>query len=129
MTKRVMIVDDEPDVLISLKKILEQQNYDVITVTNGMDCLEELERGFTGIILMDLMMPVMDGWETINEIVKRGLIDNVAIAIITGKGTRDYQKMGLLGSYIFDYLPKPLDKDQLISSLERANSYFYSKNA
>ena len=124
-----MIVDDEPDVLISLKKILEQQNYDVITVTNGMDCLEELERGFTGIILMDLMMPVMDGWETINEIVKRGLIDNVAIAIITGKGTRDYQKMGLLGSYIFDYLPKPLDKDQLISSLERANSYFYSKNA
>jgi len=128
MNKKVMIVDDEPDVLISLKTVLEKQSYDVITVTNGEDCLEELHKGFKGIILMDLMMPIMDGWETINEIVKRGYTQNVAISIITGKGTKDFQKMSLLGSYVFDYLSKPLNIDQIISSVERCNKYFYQRN-
>lgn len=128
MDKKIMIVDDEPDVLNSLKTVLERQNYYVITVTSGYECLKQLEKGFEGVILMDIMMPEMDGWETINQIVKKGYIDNVAISIITGKGTRDSKKMSLLGSYIYDYLAKPLDIDQLISSVERCNRYFYSKN-
>jgi len=128
MDKKVMIVDDEPDVLNSLKTVLERQNYYVITVTNGYECLKQLEKGFKGIILMDLMMPEMDGWETINQIVKKGYIKNVAISIITGKGTKDFQKMSLLGSYVYDYLAKPLNIDQLISSVERCNRYFYSKS-
>ena len=121
-----MIVDDEPDVLFSLKTILEKQNYDVITVSNGKDCLKEIEKGFKGIILMDLMMPNMDGWDTINEIVKNGHIDDVAITIITGNGSKDFQKISKLGSYVVDYLAKPLDINKLISSVERCNRYFTS---
>ena len=128
MEKRVMLVDDEADVLSSLKTVFERHKYDVITVTNGVECLKEIEKGFKGIILIDLMMPEMDGWETIQEIVNRGLSKNVAIAIITGKGTKDFQKMSLLGSYIFDYLAKPLDITQLISSVEKYNKYFWSRN-
>ena len=128
MMKRIMVVDDEPDVLLSLKTVLQKQNYDVVTVTNGKECLKELKKGFKGIILMDLMMPVMDGWETINQIVKQGYINDVAISIITGKGTRDYQKMSLLGSYIFDYLAKPLNIEKLISCVEECKRYLYSKN-
>ncbi len=128
MMKRIMIVDDEEDILISLKTILQKQNFDVITVSNGKECLKELKKGFKGIILMDLMMPNMDGWETINEIVKKGYINNVAISVITGKGTRDYQKMSLLGSYIFDYLSKPFDTEKLILSVEKSKEYLYSKN-
>lgn len=128
MEKRVMVVDDEPDILSSLKTILERHDYDVITVKNGIECLKEIEKGFRGIILMDLMMPEMDGWDTINEIIKRGLMKNVAISIITGKGTKDFQKMSILASYIFDYMVKPLDIDKLISSVEECNKYFYSKN-
>ncbi len=129
MMKRVMIVDDEPDVLLSLKTVFQRQNYDVITVSNGAECLDELEKGFKGVVLMDLMMPIMDGWETINQIVKRGYTKDVAIEIITGKGTKDYQKMSILGSYIFDYLAKPLNIEQLISSVEKCNSYFYKRNS
>jgi len=128
MNKRILIVDDEPDVLFSLRIIFEKHNYDVITVSNGIECLKEIERGFKGIILMDLMMPVMDGWETINEIVKRGYMEDVAIAVITGKGAKDFQNMSKLGSYVFDYLAKPLDIDKLIASVERCNKYFYSRN-
>ena len=127
MDKKVMIVDDEPDVLNSLKTVFERYHYDVITVSSGEDCLIEIENGYKGIILMDLMMPGMDGWDTINEIVNRGYIKDVAISIITGKGTKDYQKMSSLGSYIFDYLAKPLNIDMLISSVEKCMRYFYSK--
>jgi DNA-binding response OmpR family regulator len=127
MDKKIMIVDDEQDVLFSLKTIFENQNFDVVTVTNGKECLKEIENGFKGIILMDLMMPEMDGWTTIHEIVKRGYNKNVAISIITGKGTKDYQKMSLLGSYVFDYLTKPLNIDELIASVDRCNKYFNSK--
>src|SRR4030042_917401 len=117
MNKKIMIVDDEPDVLTSLKTILEHQNYEVITVNNGYECIEKIEDGFKGLILMDLMMPEMDGWDTIKEIIKRGLNKNVVISIITSKGTKDYQDLDVLGSYIYDYLPKPIDIKNLISSV------------
>jgi len=129
MNNKIMVVDDEPDILYSLKMILEKKDYEVITAVDGHECLKHLEKGFKGIILMDLMMPHMDGWETINEIVKRGYMKNVAISIITGKGTKDFQKLSSLGSYVFDYLAKPLNVEQLISSVERCNRYYYKKNA
>ena len=123
-----MIVDDEPDTLISLKIVLEQNNYDVITVYNGLECLKEIEKGFKGLILLDIMMPFMDGWETISQIAKKGYIKDVAIEIITGKGSKDNQKLSRLGSYIYDYLSKPLDIEQLLKSVESCNRYFQSKN-
>ncbi len=124
-----MIVDDELDILVSLKTILEKRNFDVTTVASGEDCIREVEKGFRGIILMDLMMPGMDGWDTINEIVNSGYINDVAISVITGKGTKDFQKMSMLGSYIFDYLTKPIDVDILIHSLERCFKYLSSRNS
>ena len=124
MNKKIMIVDDEPDVLSSLKTVLEYQNYDVITVDNGFECIEKIEEGFKGVILMDLMMPKMDGWATIHEIANRGLMENVAINIITGKGTKDYQKLSVLGSYIYDYLSKPLDIKELVASVEKCYKSF-----
>ena len=119
MKKRIMVVDDEPDILTSLRFVLEKNDYEVITADNGLKCLEEIKKGFKGVILMDLMMPGLDGWETINEIVNRGLINQVEIAIITGKGTRDFQKLSLLGSYVYDYIAKPIDIDKLLASVEK----------
>jgi len=128
MKKKIMVVDDEPDILNSLKIVLEHHDFEVIAVDNGKKCLKEIEKGFKGVVLIDLMMPELDGWDTINEIVKRGLINNVEIAIITGKGTRDFQKMSLLGSYVYDYLTKPLNIEKLISSVEKCNKNLIQKS-
>ena len=94
MEKKIMVVDDDPDILISIRKIFEDQGYEVFTVDSGLDCIKELEHGFKGVILMDLMMPVMDGWETINQIVKRGYTENVAISINTFNGL--YKRASIL---------------------------------
>jgi len=128
MNKKVMIVDDEPDILDSLKLVLERENYDVITVESGLQCLEKLEDGFEGVILMDIMMPGMNGFDTIKEIVNRGYIKNVAIEIVTGMGIKDAKNMGVMEPYIHDYLSKPVDIKELIHSVEKCNIYLDAKS-
>jgi DNA-binding response OmpR family regulator len=127
MERRIMIVDDEPDILTALRVIFENQNFDVTTVESGKECLEELEKGFTGVILMDIMMPEMDGWDTIQEIVDRGLSDKVAIEIITGKGTKDHDKLLGLESYIHDYIAKPVEMESLLFSINKCLAKLSSK--
>jgi len=124
MNGKIMIVDDEPDVRTSLKTILEHQNYEVIAVESGYECLSEVEKGFKGVILMDIMMPEMDGWETIRELIDRGLMNKVSIEIITAKVTRDRDKMRGLESYVEDYLTKPIDIEELISSIKKSNMFY-----
>ena len=114
MEKRIMVVDDDPDILITIRKIFESEGYEVFTVDSGKDCLNELERGFKGIILMDIMMPFMDGWDTIEEISKKGYAKDVKISILTARGTPDREKMRGLESYIHDYITKPFDIKKLI---------------
>jgi len=114
MKKRIMVVDDDPDILIAIRKIFENEGYEVFTVDSGMDCLKELERGFRGVILIDIMMPFMDGWDTITEIMKRGYTKDVVISILTARGTPDHEKMRGLESTIHDYITKPFDVRKLI---------------
>lgn len=128
MNAKVMIVDDEPDVLNSLKDVLEHNNYEVIIAENGLECLKKLEEGFKGIILMDIMMPDMSGWDTIREIVNRGFIKNVAINVVTGIGIKDHQSMGILEPYIYDYLSKPVNIKEMIKSVEKCNMFLLAKH-
>ena len=123
-----MIVDDEPDVLDSLKMVLETHDYDVITASNGAECLEKLEKGFKGVILLDLMMPVMDGWDTVKQIIEQGYMKDVAIEIISALGTRENKRMGALEPYIYDYLSKPLDIKELVESVKKCNAYLFAKD-
>jgi len=114
MGKRIMIVDDDPDILIAFRQVFEHEGYEVYTVDSGKDCIKEIERGFKGVILMDIMMPFMDGWDTIEEIMKKDLGKNVIISIITAKGTPNNEKMKELAPYIFDYITKPIDVKKLV---------------
>ena len=79
-----------------------------------MDCIKELERGFKGVVLMDIMMPFMDDWDAIDEINKRGLLKNIVVSILTAKGTPDHEKLKGLESHIYDYITKPFDVPKLI---------------
>jgi DNA-binding response OmpR family regulator len=118
MDKKIMIVDDDTDLLIFLRIFFEHHDYEVLTVDSGTDCIIELERGFKGIILIDLMMPFMDGWTTLREIIKRGFDKNVVISIITASGRADPDKMKGLEPYIHDYIQKPFSFEKLISNVK-----------
>jgi DNA-binding response OmpR family regulator len=117
--KRLMVVDDDPDILITIRRIFEKEGYEVFTVDSGIDCIKELERGFKGIILLDIMMPFMDGYDTIEEISKRGLATNVVISILTAKGIPDRNRISDLDSYIYKYFTKPFDVKELIANVRQ----------
>ncbi|MEF8878999.1 MAG: response regulator [Candidatus Thermoplasmatota archaeon] len=116
--KKLMIVDDDPDILITIRNIFEKEGYEVFTVDSGKDCIKEVESGFEGVILMDIMMPFMDGWDTIKKIVDEGFAKNVTILIVTAKGSSDHEKMRGLEPYIHDYISKPFDVQELISDVK-----------
>jgi CheY-like chemotaxis protein len=113
MTKKIMVVDDEKDILLALETFFEAYDVDLITVTSGKECIKEVERGFKGTILVDLMMPKMTGWDTIEALVERGLNKGLIIDVITGKGSRDKQKLMKLAPYVNDYISKPFDQKTL----------------
>ncbi|BCG48352.1 response regulator receiver domain protein [Citrifermentans bremense] len=117
MNNRIMIVDDNEYVRASVEIICSSAQLDLATAASGQECLKHLEDGFKGIILMDIMMPGMDGWDTIREMVARGLYDGNIIVMLTGMGEPD-SKMDGLQEYVSDYMTKPFGPDQLLESLE-----------
>lgn len=122
MNRNVMIVDDDSSILYTVKRILESAKMMVCTASGGKECLEQLEKGFKGLILMDIIMPDMDGWDTVKEIVDRGFLDGIIICMLTGKEVPD-QKMDKLKEYVLDYIIKPLHREKLVSIVKEYLSF------
>ncbi|MDY6833907.1 MAG: response regulator [Chloroflexota bacterium] len=118
----IMVVDDDPSILFTVETILEYADVNVIKAENGYSCLDQLEAGFRGVILMDIMMPEMDGWDTIREILSRGLMEGNVISMITAKDVPD-KKMEGLEEYVIDYIMKPFEPERLTSAVDQYLSY------
>jgi len=116
--KKIMIVDDDKDILYSLRLLFEAERYEVITAENGRKCLTELKEGFKGIIILDIMMPVMDGIETIKNMAIEGFIENNTIIVLTVKKIQD-EEFEEIYKYIFEYVQKPFDVNYLLKTVKR----------
>jgi CheY-like chemotaxis protein len=114
MGKKILVVDDDPYILITLRELFENYGYEVYTVPNGKDCIDELKHGFKGVVLMDIMMPIMSGWDTIRQIVKEELYKGIIISMLTAKDVPD-PDFNELKKYIKDYITKPFEPAELVS--------------
>ncbi len=116
MANKILIAEDSSVILNLTKKILAQQNFEIVTVKNGKMVLEKLEKETFDLILMDINMPVMDGMETTKRIRSstNKLIANLPIFAITGNALNysidEFKAVG-----INEYLQKPLDFDRLVT--------------
>jgi len=116
MDSRIMIVDDETMIREAVEILFQSEGLGVITASGGGECLEHLRAGFRGVILMDIMMPVMDGWDTIRRIVEQGLYEGNIIVMLTAMDAPG-DKMEGLQEYVTDYVTKPFDTTSLLDSL------------
>ncbi len=120
MSKKVLIAEDSSVIQNLTKKILEMQNFDITSVKNGQKVLDILENKHFDIILMDINMPVMDGMECSRKI--RALTDsenaNIPIIAITGNA-QNYSLDEFREAGINDYLPKPLNFDNLVEMVKK----------
>ncbi len=122
MNKRVLVVDDEPTVQKTVEKILESGGLDVTSVGSGVECIEAVRAGFRGLILMDVQMPDMDGWQTIKKLKKEKLTEGILISMLTGKEIPD-EEMNKYKELVFDYITKPFDRDQLVHIVKTQLSF------
>jgi CheY-like chemotaxis protein len=85
----ILVVDDDPDIRESLKEVLQDEGYTVSCVANGREALEYLQKSPRPcVILLDLMMPVMDGWQFRREQKRDPLIADIPLIVITATGKR-----------------------------------------
>ena len=109
-----MVVDDEPDIRATVKSVLEQNGFVVLTAFNGDDCLTKLKTEKPDLILMDVMM---DGTPT-KEVVEK--IKNVKVAFLTVVRTSEAEKEQLLKSKnVVDYIQKPFDVKELVTRVKK----------
>lgn len=116
--KNILVVDDDPDILVSLQELFQREGFEVITADNGRNCLLELEKGFQGIIILDLMMPIMDGIETIKKMTIDGFTDENTIIVLTAKRIQG-DEFNDIYPYIADYITKPFDISTLLQTVKK----------
>lgn len=122
MNKRVMIVDDDPSILETVEIILDTGGYSIYTAESGKECLDKLRKDFKGLILMDIMMPKMDGWDTIAAIVDEGLLEGNIICMLTAVNDPG-PKMEKLTEYVMDYIRKPFTSEELLETVAEYIAY------
>jgi DNA-binding response OmpR family regulator len=111
---RLLVVDDEIRILNFLRSNLTAGGYEVVTATNGLEALEQFHASHPDLILLDILMPKMNGFDVLKEI--RGF-SAVPIIFLSAKGSGPDKITGLdMGAD--DYLPKPFNPDELVSRIE-----------
>ncbi|MBC8019250.1 MAG: response regulator [Verrucomicrobia bacterium] len=115
MDSRIMIVDDEAMIREAVEILFQSEGLEIVAASGGKECIGHLESGFRGVILMDIMMPVMDGWDTIRQIVAKGLYEGNIIVMLTALDAPG-DKMEGLQEYVTDYVTKPFDTHTLLNS-------------
>ncbi|SIO12135.1 response regulator [Halodesulfovibrio marinisediminis] len=115
--KKVMVVDDDMRNVFALSSVLEDRNMDVIVAKNGLECLEKLEElDSIDCVLMDIMMPKMDGYEAMTEIRKNPQYAKLPIIALTAKAMKG-DRSKCIDAGASDYLSKPVNTDKLISMM------------
>jgi CheY-like chemotaxis protein len=116
VAKKIMVVDDEPDNVTTVKTILEKNGYEVMTAKNADDCLKKIKAGNKpNLILMDIMMP---GTPVIQIIPK--LPKSIKIAYLSVVRTSEAEKEDLLqAGNIVDFIQKPFDLDDLLKKVKK----------
>ena len=114
---KVLVVDDEVYILHILDFILGAENYDVITAMNGEQALEKVREEKPDLIVLDIMMPKLDGYETCRLIKSDPKTKSIPVILLTAKGREVDQKLGReVGAS--DYITKPFSPSKLIDRVQ-----------
>ena len=117
MSKKIMVVDDEPDTVDLVKLVLETEGFNVVTAYSGSECLKKLDEEKPDAVLLDIMMPEMDGWEVFKKIKEK--YKDLPVAMLTVRN-QDIDKMpGLHVLKANDYITKPFGRKELVERVKK----------
>lgn len=117
--KKVVCIEDEPEMIDLVRLILGRKGFDLIGAVGGREGLETVRRVKPDLVLLDLMMPDMDGWEVYQQMKADEELKNIPVIVVTAKAQSIDRVLGLHIAKVDDYVTKPFGPQELIESVQR----------
>ena len=115
--KKILIVDDEPNIVMTLEYTFKKSNYEVFIARDGQEALDILKTNFPDVIILDIMMPMVDGFATLEQIRKDANLQHTKVMFLSAKNKEsDIEKGIALGADA--YMTKPFSIKKVVEKME-----------
>ena len=118
-SKRVIYIEDEPEMIDLVRLILSRKGYEVHGANGGREGLELVNQELPDLVLLDLMMPDMDGWDVYQHLKADEVTRDIPVIIITAKAQSIDKVLGLHIAKVDDYISKPFSPQELLDRVDR----------
>lgn len=114
---KILVVDDSNLILKFAKSELEKEGHEVFTATNGEECIDKALEAMPDYIFLDVVMPGMDGWETLRELKKNGSLKDIPVSMLTSEvpTIETFKKEEITG--LVHYILKPVKREVLLDAI------------
>lgn len=117
--KRVVCIEDEPEMIDLVRLILGRKGFRVIGANGGLEGIDAVRKEKPDLVLLDLMMPDMDGWEVYQQMKADPELRSIPVVVVTAKAQSIDKVLGLHIAKVDDYIIKPFGPQELLESVEK----------
>ena len=118
-TRHILCIEDEPEMIDLIRLILGRRGFEVIGAAGGKEGLEKVRQEPPDLILLDLMMPDIDGWEVYQQIKADEKTKQIPVIVVTAKAQSIDKVLGLHIAKVDDYIAKPFSPQELLNSVDK----------
>jgi DNA-binding response OmpR family regulator len=117
--RKVVCVEDEPEMIDLMRLILSRKGFEVIGANGGVEGLKTIRAEKPDLVLLDLMMPEMDGWQVYQQLKADASTADIPVIVVTAKAQNIDKVLGLHIAKVDDYIPKPFSLQELVDRVEK----------
>ncbi len=117
--KRLLYIEDEEEMIDLVRLILSRRGYEVLGANGGRQGLDMVRKEHPDLVLLDLMMPDMDGWDVYQQMKAEDSTRDIPVIVVTAKAQSIDKVLGLHIAKVEDYIAKPFSPQELIDSVEK----------
>ena len=118
-SRRIVYIEDEPEMIDLVRLILSRKGYEVIGANGGREGLDKVRQNIPDLVLLDLMMPDLDGWDVYQQIKADDSTKEIPVIVVTAKAQSIDKVLGLHIAKVDDYISKPFSPQELVDSVEK----------
>lgn len=122
ISKTILCVEDEPEMIDLIQLILSRKGYNVKGATGGVEGIKLIRELRPDLVLLDLMMPDMDGWEVYQQMKSDQTLRDIPVIVVTAKAQNIDKVLGLHIAKVDDYIAKPFSPQELMDSVDQVLS-------
>ncbi len=115
---KILLVDDEPEIVVLTRMMLEKAGYKVKVANDSAECFERLKEGTPDLILMDIMMPGDDGWVTCRKIKENEKTKDIPVAMFTVRSSEDSVEKSFKYSHADAHINKPFHMEEFLNTVK-----------